>query len=210
MSEENKAPETQQPETYSKDFVDKVLTEKKNAMSTLAEYKQKVNTYEAQLKEAEEARLKEQNDWKTISENKAKEAQTWQEKFNGLENKLQTQVKIGAVKREFEKLGVKDGKVVEGIVPLLKLDAIKYDEATQTVIGADEEVKRIRETLPQLFAVTPSAGANHNAPQGTPSSISIDNYKAMMKDGTWNKMTKIEQQKYETELWSSLGVSRKH
>lgn len=209
MSEETKQ-ETQQPETYSKEFVDKVLTEKKNAMATLAEFKQKVNTYEAQLKEAEENRLKEQNDWKGYAENKAKEAQGWQEKFNGLENKLQTQVKIGAVRREFEKLGVKDGKVVEGIVPLLKLDAIKYDETTQTVIGAEEEVKRIRETLPQLFAVSPAAGANHNAPQGTPSSISIDNYKAMMRDGSWAKMSKQEQQKYETELWGSLGVTRKH
>jgi hypothetical protein len=209
MSEENK-PEQTQPETYSKDFVDKVLTEKKNAMQTLTELKQKVNTYEAQLKEAEEARLKEKEDWKQISENRAKEAQSWQEKFQGLENKLHTQVKIGAVKREFEKLGVKDGKVVEGIVPLLKLDAIKYDEATQTVVGADEEVKRIRETLPQLFAVNPLAGANHNAPQGTPSSISIDNYKAMMRDGSWAKMSKQEQQKYETELWGSLGVTRKH
>jgi hypothetical protein len=188
-------------DTYSKDFVDKVLNEKKNAMATLAELKQKVNTYEAQLKEAEESRLKEKEDWKGYAENKAKEAQSWQEKYQGLETKLQTQVKIGAVRREFEKLGVKDSKVVEGIVPLLKLDAIKYDEGTQTVIGADEEVMRLKETLPQLFTVSSVTGTNHNAPAGGPTSYSVEKLNEMVRSGAPIK----EVREYQKQLMSEFA-----
>ena len=199
MTDQTSEP-TPTTDTYSKDFVDKVLNEKKNAMATLAELKQKVNTYEAQLKEAEEARLKEKEDWKGYAENKAKEAQGWQEKYQGLEQKLQTQVKIGAVRREFEKLGVKDGRVVESVVPLLKLDAIKYDENTQTVIGADEEVLRLKETLPQLFAVQSSAGVNHNAPTGSPSAYTVEKLNEMARNGASIKEIREYQKQLMTQF----------
>lgn len=186
---------------YSKEFVDKVLTEKKNAMQSLTELKQKVMTYEAQLKETEEARLKEKEDWKTYAELKVKEAQEANNKYIALETKLQTQVKIGAVKKEFEKLGIKDSKLVEGLVPLLKLDMIKYDENTQTVVGAEDEVKRIKESLPQIFMVQPSTKVNHDASNNGPQTYSVEKFKEMARKGAPIK----EIREYEKGLLAQLA-----
>jgi hypothetical protein len=193
--------ETETVNAYSKEFVDKVLTEKKNAMQSLTELKQKVMTYEAQLKETEEARLKEKEDWKSYAELKVKEAQEANTKFQALETKLQTQVKIGAIKKEFEKLGIKDNKLVEGIVPLLKLDMIKYDENTQTVIGAEDEVKRIKESLPQIFMVQSAAKVNHDASNNAPQTYSVEKFKEMARKGAPIK----EIREYEKGLLAQLA-----
>lgn len=209
QTQEQTQTETTEEQQYSKPFVEKVLTEKKNAMETVKALKEKLSIYENQLKDQAEQRLKEQNDWKAVSELKAKEAQEWQQKFHERVEREHKLLKLGAVKKEFEKVGLKDSQVVEAIADIIKLDAIKYDESTNTVVGADEEVKRIKEKIPHIFNNQSSAGVNHGAPQGSPAKISVESYKAMMKDGSWNKMSKQEQISYEKQLWSTFGVERK-
>lgn len=206
----NETPTETKEETYSKTFVEKVLTEKKNAMSSIKALEEKVSMYESQLKEKEEAILKEQNNWKGVSEIKEKEALTWKQKF---EEKVQSEhklIKLGALKKEFEKVGVKNSDLVDQLAGLINFDQIKFDETTNVTVGADEEVKRLKAILPpQVFGVQQTAGAQHAAPQGIPSSVSVENYKNMMKDGSWNKMKRSEQLDYEKKLWGSLGVERK-
>lgn len=176
MSEEN---QNVTKESYDKDFVEKVLTEKKNAMKALEEVKTKLSAYEQQLKQTEEQRLKEKEDWKSMAEIRAKEAIEWQTKYSHLESKVQTSAKLSAIKREFEKMGLKDSKTQEMLLGIVKTDALKYDEENQVVLGVEEEARRIKESIPMVFAAN-ATKMNHDSAGSAPTGYTVEGFKELV------------------------------
>lgn len=206
MSEENQTQnqeeqinQTPEPVAYKKEFVDKILTEKKN-------YAKMVTELTTKVKEFEEAVHKAKDDQKAIAEMKTKEAEEWKSKFLDTQNKIQTAAKISAVKKEFEKMGLKDSKAIESIVSLVKVDAIKFDEDNQVVLGAEDEAKRIKESLPMVFS--PAAPKmNHDAGGGAPVEVSVEAYQKLVLSPEWRKMSRQQQDEYTAKVSQSLGMA---
>jgi endo-1,4-beta-mannosidase len=198
MSEENQTPEAKS--SYDKEFVEKLLTEKKNAMKGLDEIKSKLSAYEAQIKEVEEQRLKEKEDFKTIAQIKEKESIEWKAKYGALEAKLQTSAKLGAIKKEFEKMGLRDAKAVDMLLNLVRSEHLKYDEENQIVIGAEDEARRIKESIPMVFAANASK-MNHDAANATPGALSVEGLQDLIKSKA--PMHKIKE--YQSNLMQELA-----
>jgi hypothetical protein len=198
MSEENQTAE--QKAQYDKEFVEKLLTEKKNAMKGLEEVKTKLAAYESQMKEIEEQRLKEKEDFKTIAQMKEKEAIEYKTKLVAMETKIQQSAKLGAIKKEFEKMGLRDPKSVDVLLGLVKTDQLQFDEANQVVIGAEDEARRIKESIPQVFAANASK-MNHDAANATPGSLSVEGLQDLIKSKA--PMHKIKE--YQANLMQELA-----
>lgn len=199
----DQTPDTSTPaqETYNKEFVDKLLNEKKNYAKAVEELKLKTQAYESKFKEIEEQTLKQKEDWKTLGEMSQKEALEWKQKYEATQTRHQNTLKLGALKREFEKMGLRDAKTVEGIQSLIKFDAIRYDESTETIVGAEEEAKRIKEILPQVFIAMNNARTNHDATHSVPVTYSTEKLNEMVK----SKAPIEEIRKYQRGLMDSLA-----
>jgi len=194
--------ETQVKEDFvPKSHFEKVLTEKKNAMQALNDERAKVANLTAES-------LKAKDDWKTIAEIAQKESLEIKTQYEGLKIQRTNEVKLTAVKREFEKMGLSDSKTFDTIQGLINIDGLKYDEDHKLVLGVEEEAKRIRDAIPQLFGQS-KPGAMHSAPKGAPADVSVDEYQRMIADGSWRKMSKVEQHAYTAKIYEKMGVTAK-
>lgn len=111
-------------ETYQR-----VLAEAKAA-------KEKVKTFEASLKEQEETKLKQQNEWKVLAEAKEKEAIEYKTKFEDINRSLVDAVKLQAFQKH---LG---GKLKnDAYFQFVDTDKIAYNPETKRV--DDESVKTL-------------------------------------------------------------------
>lgn len=189
-----------QTENYNKEFVDKLLNEKKNYAKAVEELKLKVNAYESKFKEIEQESLKAKEDWKTLAENSQKEALQYKQMLEQETSKRVSTLKMGALKREFEKMGLRDTKIIETLAPLVKLDTVRYDESTETVVGAEEEARRLKETLPQLFIAANNIKANHDSTQTVPVTYTVEKLQEMQK----NKASVQEIREYQKGLMAQL------
>lgn len=186
----------------------KLLREKQNWAEKARKEAEEKATLAAKLQEIETARLKEKDDQKGLAE-------MYQKKYIELETKLKEQeaeqqraIKLTQVKREWEKLGLKDTGAADKLLKLVDLDKIKYDPDLKITLGQEEEAKRIFEDFKPLFSGD-APRADHSAPKGAPASVSIDGYKQMLKDGTFRKMSKDEQNAYVAKLYESQGMTVK-
>ena len=190
-------------ETYNKEFVDKLLNEKKNYAKAVEELKLKTQAYESKFKEIEEQTLKQKEDWKTLGEISQKEAIEWKQKYESAQSKHQNTLKLGALKKEFEKMGLRDGRAIEALAPVIKFDAIRYDENTETVTGAEDEAKRIKEILPQIFVAVNNARTNHDGTHSVPVTYSAEKLNEMVR----SKAPIDEIRKYQRGLAESFAKS---
>lgn len=187
------APDDKKTETYNKDFVEKLLNEKKN-------YQSKVSELESQLKAKAETELKEKEQWKTLFETKSKEVEELTTKLSTIEQHRIEQTKQSELKKELGKLGIKSS-YVDRAVKLADLSSIKMDAETGTIYGADVTAKTLASDWPDLFGSAPPAGTNSDA--GKPPSTSI----LSLED--WAKLPYEERKKREGEVLAKLGVSVK-
>jgi hypothetical protein len=196
------APETPpapKGESVSREAYEKTLAEKRN-------FAEKAKTLEAELEKIKTAQLKEKEDFKSMYEMAAKKAQDLETQIQAVEAEKTRSIKLTQVKREWEKLGLKDSKTADGLLKLIDLEKVKYDSDLKIVLGHEEEAKRVFEDFKPLFAgETPRA--DHSAPKGTPVSISVEGYKQALKDGSFNKMSKEEQKSYLAKVYESQGVT---
>lgn len=174
------------------DAYEKVLIEKRNAMAKARELEEKLERLETE-------RLKEKEDYKAMYEMSQKKLKEYETVLaTEKENKTRA-IKLTAVKKEFEKMGLKDSQAAETLFPLIDINTLKYDEEHSVVLGAEDEARRIKERLPQVFgAGTSTARAAHDAPTGTTGAITLD---------AWKKMSPQDRKKYEPELYKSMGVN---
>jgi hypothetical protein len=101
-------------------------------------------------KEAEEKRLKDAGDYKTLSEQLAAEKADREKSDKENKEKLAKGAKLSKVQEELGKQGL-DPKAVAHALKLVDLEQVKYDESTGVVIGADAVASKLKVELPNLF-----------------------------------------------------------
>lgn len=183
-------------ETY-----EKLMAEKKN-------WSEKARATEAELEAIKTQQLKEKEDYKAMYEMSQKKAQEYEAMLKQKDEAETRAIKLTKVKQEWNKLGLKDAEPVEAMLDLVKLDAVKYDPELRVVLGAEEEAKRIFEKFQPMFKGM-GAKPNHDAPQGVPADVSIESYKRMLADGSFKKMSPIQQKEYEQKLYTANGMTLK-
>jgi hypothetical protein len=191
-------PKNDKGDIVSREAYEKALKEKKNAMLGIEEAKLKIAAYEAKLKEAEENNLKIKEDWKTLAETREKELLTLRQQLDGVKSETVTNYKLTAVKKEFEKMGA-DSKTLDFLIKNVNIAALKYDEDHKVVLGAEDEAKRIKEFVPQVFGKS-QAGASHGAPELEAKSLTLESFKSM---------SLADKKKNMAELYKSQGINLK-
>lgn len=194
---------TQKDEQYSKDFVEKLMKEKKNYASKVDEISAKLAAYESTIKEKDMEVLKVKEDWKSLATEKEKEVLALKAALQEKETAIQSiQVekinghKISALKRELDKLGA-DHKSMDSILRLADLNVMKYDEEHKVVLGVEEVAKSIKEQIPAVFGVS-VPGVSHAAPAGSNAKMDIE---------TWKKMDIKERRKIPLEqVYKGMGI----
>lgn len=201
MSEQQQEQQAQEPkvDVVPRETFEKLLTEKKN-------YAEKTKALEARLQEIETAKLKEKEDFKTMYELTQKKAQELEQQLASIEQEKVNSRKLSKLTEEFKKMGVKDPTTLEALLKLSQTDALKYDPETNVVLGIEDEAKRVKSMIPVAFGSV-SAAASHDAPQGAPSAVTMEQYNKMIADGSFFKMSKEEQKAFTAKLYNSLGIN---
>lgn len=195
------APAPEENKYVPKDAHEKLMAEKKNWADKAKTLEQELETFKLNI-------LKEKDDQKGINEILLKENQTLKSKLTEREEAETKAIKYTKIKQEWQKLGLKDSEPADAMLELVKIDAVKYDPELRVVLGAEEEAKRIFEKFQPMFK-TFGNKPNHDAPQGTPSEVSIESYRQMLADGSFNKMTPAQQKEYQSKLYASRGIELK-
>lgn len=214
MTTENTPPPATKPEETSntstdttdgkfvpKETYDKLFSEHRN-------WREKAKATDAELQAIKMAQMEKDNNLKGVNEALLKRLQEKEDEIKRRDEQETRAIKLTKVKQEWNKLGLKDAEPVEAMLDLVKLDAVKYDPELKVVLGAEEEAKRIFEKFQPMFKGL-GAKPNHDAPQGAPADVSIDSYRRMLADGSFKKMTPVQQREYEQKLYSASGLTLK-
>lgn len=183
-------PKADKGDTVSREAYEKVLREKKNLS-------EKTKALELEKETLTKAQLKEKEDYKAMYELTEKKAKELEEKISAQTQKEVQSRKYTEMKKEWAKMGLKDDKQAEALFRLANVEALKYDEEHQIVLGVEEEAKRVKELMSPLFGNL-SAGTNHDAPKGAPVNLSLE---------SWKQMSPADRKKHEADLYKSLGVT---
>lgn len=198
------APEAPAPETTKGEFVPRETYEK--AINENKNWREKAKANEAKLQAMEMAQMEKDNNLKGINEALVKKIQEYETKIKEREEQETRAFKLTKVKQELAKLGLKEA---DALLDMVKVDAVKYEPELRVVLGAEEEAKRIFENLAPILKLTNTSKPNHDAPQGVPADVSIESYKRMLADGSFNKMTPVQQREYYQKLYQAHGSQLK-
>jgi hypothetical protein len=188
-------------ENVSREAYEKALAEKRN-------FAEKAKAVEAELEKIKTEQLKEKEDFKAMYEMAAKKVQDYEAQIQFAENEKTKAIKLTQVKREWEKLGLKDSKASETLLKLVDVEKIKFDKDLNLVLGHEEEAKRVFEDFKPLFGAS-SSRPDHSAPSSGPVSYTIEAYRQALRDGSFAKMSKDDQKDYISKIFQSGGVSVK-
>ena len=180
----------------------KLLQEKKN-------WSEKAKALAAENEALKTEKLKEKEDWKTMAEMAQKKAAELELEKKAFQDQRSNEIKFTAIKKELSKMGLRDDKAAEAIFNLSNKDVVKYDPELNVVMGAEEEARRVVEAygFKPLFGQS-TVGVSHAAPHGSPSQMNAETYNAMVKDGSFHKLTKLEQREITSKVWAQFGVKR--
>lgn len=157
IKDETKTTETDPKDESPKEDFSKLKTEKDN-------WRKKAQELEAQLKAKETNELKIKEDFKSLAEQREKEANEWKSKFETKLKEDEDNLKKTHVRREFRKHGVSD-EVVDTLINLVNINDVKYDPETKSVWGHEEQVKAVKLKLPMAF------GSGTPSPAQTPPAL---------------------------------------
>jgi hypothetical protein len=141
-------PTTETPK--SENYIDPKAYEEIKA--DMLKYKAKVSEFETRVKQEEEKRLRETNDWKTLYERKESEAKEASEKLSKFENTLTNTAKFGAVREAALKAGIRPEAVSD--LELVDFKDIVVDKAPTgriEVRGAERAVEMLKTLKPHWF-----------------------------------------------------------
>lgn len=118
----------------------------KNELST------KIGDLEAQMNTMKENDLRKQEDFKTLSERKAEEAQSWEGKYKSLQTSFDTTQKYNAVQSKAVHAGLIDGAIEDlGRLDLEDVSIEKTDAGRYMVNGVEDFVKSLKVKKPHWF-----------------------------------------------------------
>ena len=140
--------------SYSPEFVEKLKKEKLNTMKALEELK-------ATLALAEQDKLKEKEQWKTLYEQQKKSNEELATQLQQKEERIRQGVLNSAISNELLKLGV-DPTMMDAAKQLFDKNAIMFDE-TNTPIGVSEAAQAFYKKYSTLNIFKRQATANHSA-----------------------------------------------
>jgi hypothetical protein len=195
MAEDNAAPEGGEKESAPEgggeknQLLDKVLNEKKNAMTKLRQLEEE----NKKLKDAEYERTQ---NYKKKAEETEKELLTLKEEIKKRDDMIKKTAKENSVKKELTRLGI-DQKYLDGATRLINFQNIQMDEETGVVTGADSEAKYIFEQFTPLFKKS-GPGVNQDAPSTDGKTLTVEDYK---------KMSPEEKQKHKKAFYASQGIT---
>lgn len=176
-------------------FVQKLLTEKKNWAAKAEALERQLKEKEAILEQATNEKLKESGNIKELLEKLEKENIELKTKQAEIIAEEKRRKKLGAVKKELEKLGA-DSTSMDFLLNNVKLEALKHDEDHNVVLGVEDEALRIKAQVPQVFGKK-SSGVSHDAPTTDVSSLDID---------AWKKMSYAEKKKNLEALYKAKNI----
>lgn len=182
--------QTEETKTYSAEFVDKLMKEKKNFQS-------KARELEEAVKRQEEKALLEKEEFKTLYENTLKENENLKGSIEQHNQMRIDSAKMEELKREFGKLGLQP-TYFDKATKLIDVKSINYDADTGVITGAEEAAKALQSEMPVLFGKA-STNVSSAAPQGSPKPLSLDE---------WKTLSNEEKLKRENELYAFYGVKR--
>lgn len=165
--EEAKEPEKK--EGHSPLF-EKVLKEKKNAMT-------RVRELESKLEEANNLRLKEKEDYKTLYEQERVKREALEGDFQKEQAEKINGFKLSSLKRELSKMGADDNSI-DLLLKIADKEAMKYDTDHKVVLGAESVAQQLKEQAPKLFG-GPNVGVDQRAPDTKFSTIDVDSFKKL-------------------------------
>ncbi len=167
-------------------FVQKLLTEKRNAMEAK-------RVLEEENRKLKEDRMREKEDLKGLLELRDKEVADYKARDIEREKMIQDSLKVSAIKKEFSKMGMTERHMDKGI-RLVDISKLSYDPDTRVVVGAELQAKYLYEDMPELFGKV-QTGVNQAAPVGGPSDLT---------KAVWLKLPPKEQKERYLELRGNL------
>jgi predicted nuclease with TOPRIM domain len=178
-------------DTVSRDAYEKAIKEKRNAMTALEQLKSEVSSLK-------DEKLKEQNQYKELYEKVLGEKSELQRRMEQVEQEKVLSYKLTAVKKEFEKMGA-NPKSLEFLLQSVNKDTLKYDPDHKMVLGAEDEAKRIKEHLPEVFGKT-AANASHDTPKLEAKDMTLDSFK---------KLPLADKKKSLADVYKAQGITLK-
>jgi len=188
--EETVSDVSEKTKSYSPEFVDKLMRERKNWQARAKELED-VN------RKQEESSLLEKQEYKTLYENTIKDNETLKSTIATYNEEKVDNAKQGELRREFAKLGLQ-ANYFDKATKLIDVNSIRYDSDTGVIIGAEEAARALQTEMPVLFG-KPSTNVSGAAPQGSPRPLTIDE---------WKKLDTKERIERESDLYASYGVTR--
>jgi len=187
-----KEPVIAEPQSYSKDFVDKMKKEKDN-------WRTRATELEADNKKKQEEQLLTQEKYKELSELKVSEANEWKEKYETSQKAIAQGTKVSKLKEELIKIGAKPDRLNK-MLKLIDLNSISFDSENNVVTGHDSAANALLQDVPEFFGIGgPKVG--HNAPASEPiKEISLEE---------WKKLSPEEKLKTKDALYGNLGIRTK-
>ncbi len=150
---------------------DKTSSEKYVTVDALLDEKNRRRALEDKLRQYEEAdknrnvkKLEEEKNYKEILSLKDQENETLKQQITKFKSDEQERHKLTRVRSELSKFGL-DSMYEEAALKLIDRSRLKYDEDTNTVIGAELEAKALYDQYKDLGFFKKSAGPiNQSAP----------------------------------------------
>jgi len=136
--------------TYNVEFVEKL--------------KKELEHHRAKAKSEEEMRLKEKDDFKSLAEIRAREAEEWKTKYTTLEHTVKTNTVESKLKEAFLAKGGK-AEFLDDALTLMPKTGVAIDPETNVVVGIDNAINAFYERHKSTgFFKIGNSMANHAAP----------------------------------------------
>lgn len=116
--------------TYNVEFVEKL--------------KKELEHHRAKAKSEEEMRLKEKDDFKSLAEIRAREAEEWKAKYSSLESSVKTNAVESKLKEAFLSKGGK-AEFLDDALKLMPRNGLAIDPETNVVVGIDNALNAFYE-----------------------------------------------------------------
>lgn len=181
--------ETRSTEIPKDEIFTKLKTEKDN-------WRTKATELEAKMKEIENGKLAEQNQFKELYE-KAREEMKEMQSTIAMNKQRETDLaKRKVVEDELLKMGLNPERK-DAALRFVDMNGVKYDEEHRQVFGVQQVVEQVKSTVPEFFSFK-GPRVNTQAPSYSPTpKIDLD---------TWRSMSAADRKANEAALYESMGI----
>lgn len=194
---------TQEVETISQEtnpLLDKVLKEKKNAMTRNMQLQEELQSMKVRMQEIEEEKLQKERNFEQLAEQRKSEIESWRQKYENQQKFMVDTAKVGSIKSELSKLGINQDRV-DLALKMVDINKLQYDNEAKIILGADDLARELASKVPEWFG-SYKRGVNQDAPKDSFGSITLEKWRGL-PEGDKYKPEVLK------ELYKSQGIDRK-